>query len=55
MAHRRFLGFARNDRKERAVGRKVRLPWDSAVVGAPGNAFLRRHHFVAEKSHRLSG
>src|SRR5579863_3225073 len=33
MAHRRFLGFARNDKKERVVVSAGLLPWDSAVVG----------------------
>ena len=36
MAHCRFLGFARNDKKERVVVSVGLLPWDSAAVGAAG-------------------
>ena len=43
MAHSRFLGFARNDKKERVVVRIGLLPWDSAVVAA--DAFLRQRPF----------
>ena len=34
MAHSRFLGFARNDKKERVVVSVGLLRWDSAVVEA---------------------
>ena len=53
MAHSRFLGFARNDKKERVVVSVGLLPWDSAVVGAAGTPYFDYARSLAEKSRRL--